>query len=246
MSDFLARFHESLEAYLYTSPDDPSQMQAAHPGWEVDLERLGIYGEFVPYYVFETLSALFSGARSFVAPEAWEELCRRYYLRRTSRFYEINSLGREFPEWLREQPEGTPLAADVALFESSRHEIFIARGEVPREVEALSVNPTLATLQLGHHVTRWAKLAREAEDAGDGREVLPPEPGEELVLLWRHPETLLANYWTAKPRTLLALKIVLEGIPLSAAAEQGGIPEAEIRAVIAEATEQGLLLAPRG
>lgn len=244
MSDFLARFHESLEAYLYGAPEDPAVMKAAHPEWEVSLERLGIYGEFVPYYVFETLSALFSGARSFVEPAAWEDLCRRYFLRRTSTFYEINSLGRGFPEWLREQPEGSDLAADVALFEFSRHEIFIARGEVPASAEVLSVNPTLGTLQLGHQVTRWAKLARAAEEADEGREVPAPEPGAELVLLWRHPRDLLANYWTAKPRTLLALKIVLEGIPIGVAASEGGVSEEEIRQVIVEAIEHGLLLAP--
>jgi hypothetical protein len=242
MSEFLTRFHESLEAYVWGSPDDPRVMQAAHPDWDVNLERLAIYGEFIPYYLQDTLDALFSATKSLISDEAWGALSKRYYALRTSRHYEINHLAHEFPEWLRTQPEGSEMAADVALFELTRHQVFTGRAEVPAEVEALSVNPTLTTLQLGHRVSFWEKLRSEADEHA----ALPasPEVGEELVLLWRHPKTFLSNYWTAKPRTLLALKIVLEAIPLEEAAAAGGVEPDEIRTVIDEAVEHGLLLRP--
>lgn len=242
MSEFLTRFHESLEAYVWGSPDDPSVMQAAHPDWEVDLERLAIYGEFIPCYLQDTLDALFSATKSLLPADDWAALSKRYYHLRTSRHYEINHLAHEFPEWLRAQPEGSDMAADVALFELTRHQVFTGRAEVaaPSPGEPLSVNPTLTTLQLGHRVSFWEKLRSEADEHA----AVPaaPEVGEELVLLWRHPETLLSNYWAAKPRTLLALKIVLEAIPLEEAAAAGGVAADEIRLVIDEAVEHGLLL----
>lgn len=244
------RFHASLEAYVWGSPHDSQVMRDAHPEWEVDPARLAIYGEFIPQYLADTLEALFSAARSLLAPEDWDPLCKRYYRLRTSRHYEINHLAYDFPDWLRKQPEGSEVAADVALFELSRHQVFVDPTEIPTEVEVLSVNPTLTTLQLGHHVCRWAKARSEGEDGEAGQETAEdepapaPEPGTELVLLWRHPETLFANYWAAFPRTLLALKIVLESIPLEEAAAAGGVDPDEIRTVIEEAVEHGLLLRP--
>jgi len=242
VSEFMTRFYASLEAYVWGSPDDPSVMQAAHPEWDVNLERLGIYGEFIPSYVEDTLGALFSATKCLISGEAWEALMKRYYALQTSKHYEINHLAHEFPDWLRAQPEGSAMAADVALFEMTRHQVFTNRQEVPRAVEALSVNPSLTTLQLGHKVSFWEKLRSEADENA----ALPaaPQVGEELVLLWRHPETLLSNHWAAKPRTLLALKIVLESIPLEEAAAAGGVDPAEIRTVIDEAVEHGLLLRP--
>lgn len=242
MSEFMTRFHESLEAYVWGSPDDPQVMRDAHPEWEVDPKRLAIYGEFIPCYLQDTLDALFSATLSLIPVEDWAALSRRYYQLRTSRHYEINHLAHEFPEWLRGQPEGTDMAADVALFELTRHQVFTGRQEVPSQVEALSVNPTLTTLQLGHRVSFWEKLRSEADEHA----AVPaaPEVGQELVLLWRHPVTFLSNYWAAKPRTLLALKIVLEAIPLEEAAAAGGVDPDEIRAVIDEAVEHGLLLRP--
>ena len=137
MSEFMTRFHESLEAYVWGSPDDPLVMQAAHPEWEVDLKRLAIYGEFIPCYLQDTLDALFSSTKSLISCEAWKALSKRYYALRTSRHYEINHLAHEFPEWLRTQPEGSDLAADVALFELTRHQVFTGRQELSAEVEAL-------------------------------------------------------------------------------------------------------------
>lgn len=241
-SEFLSRFHDSLEAYVWGAPSDPTVMQAAHPEWDVDLKRLAIYGEFIPYYQTDTLEALFSATRTLLDPNAWGPLCERYYGLKTSRHYEINHLAYDFPEWLRTQPEGSDMAADVAAFELTRHQVFTAKNEVAGEVEALSVNPTLTTIQLGHKVSFWAKLRSEADEVA----AVPaaPEVGEELVLLWRHPENLLANYWAAKPRTLLALKIVIESIPLEEAAAAGGVEADEIRKVIAEAVQHGLLLCP--
>jgi hypothetical protein len=71
-----------------------------------------------------------------------------------------------------------------------------------------------------------------------------PEAGEELALLWRHPEHLVTYYVEATPPALLVLKMALEGLAVADVAAATGMPEAELRGAVERFTRDGLVLAP--
>ncbi|MGE0712953.1 MAG: putative DNA-binding domain-containing protein [Planctomycetota bacterium] len=240
MSEFLERFHRGMADYIWDSPDDPSPLQAAFPGWEVNAERLAIYGDFISWYVRDCLQLLFPRTRRVMGEEAWLAAVADYYRTRPSRHYEINVLGQGFPEWLAEREGLHPAVPQVATFELTIHEIYASETELLAEEGAEPepcVNPTLQTVELAFEVCDWA---REAGREGEGP-LDPPPAGAELALLWRN-RRLLVSYAAATPRTLLALKVSLEGIPLADAAAAGGVSEDEVRAALDEQVERGLLL----
>ena len=139
--------------------------------------------------------------------------------------------GRVRLSWSMSEEEGRSVARlEWQVFEAYRRpdpERSAASGLGPR------VNPTLVTLEPGWRLCPW--LARSPR-AG------LPERGDEVALVWRHPETLRSRYHSATPRHLLALKIVLEEIAVERAAAEAGVDVAEVEAVLAGAVASGLLI----
>jgi selenobiotic family peptide radical SAM maturase len=133
------------------------------------------------------------------------------------------------------------LAADVAR---ARQAVAAARGAgvPPRwgEGAEAALNPTLHILPLS-----WRGLGPlvlpEERAAGAGA----PEPGDEVLLVWRSPWTGKVVARPAAPSDLLALKIVAEGIAPEAVAAAGTLSLSEIREVLASAADSGLVIAPR-
>ena len=72
-----------------------------------------------------------------------------------------------------------------------------------------------------------------------------PEPGGELVLVWRHPQTGETRAQAATDEDLLALKIVMEEINPGAVASTGKVPVGAVDAAVDRAVEKGILLQPR-
>jgi hypothetical protein len=243
VSEFMDRFYASMESYIWDAPHDPRAMIEQHPGWEVDAERLGIYGEFVPLYQRTCLEALFGRTRRVLEP-GWRAIVDRYYATRPNHGYEINHLGHGFPDYLRSHEDLPPSAAEVALFELTVHQVYVTNTEIPAEVATLELNPTLQTLEFSHRVCAWVLREGELSCSQRDEPSQGPERGQELVLVWRHPQTLFANYRVATPPNLLALKIAIEGIDPAQAAEEGGVEEADVRAALAAEVTRGLLLAP--
>ena len=241
MSEFLERFHAAMEGYVWGSPDDPQPLLDAFPEWKPNTERLAIYGEFIQYYQGECLSALYGRTQELLGEAAWGELLRAYYAIRPAHGYQINTLGHDLPAFMAEQGALAPHLAQVALFELTKHLVYTSEETHPAEVEAPSVNPTLQTLQLTHQVCGWAKAAAQRpEPVGE-----PPPEGEELALLWRNPTSLRANYVAAGPRSLLALKIALEGISVEEAAAAGGVEPADVLDALHEQAGFGLISLPK-
>lgn len=96
------------------------------------------------------------------------------------------------------------------------------------------VNPALAELE--HPFQRRAYVRRQ----GRGQ----PEPAREMALPWRHPERLVTMFLAANKRSLLTLKLAVEGLTPPRAAAATGVAEAGIRATVESCVAGGLVLSP--
>jgi hypothetical protein len=72
----------------------------------------------------------------------------------------------------------------------------------------------------------------------------PPEPGEELALLWRHPETLTTMYMAASDRSLLVLKMAVEGLSVADVSAATGVSARDIQDAVDSCVKDGLVLVP--
>jgi len=145
-----------------------------------------------------------------------------------------------FPEKVSVQRDefGLPdYFAELARLEWAIHQTTNSETVIPSEVDQYTLNPTLKLLELG-----WKGLPRLINDPReDGQH---PAPGEEIVLIWLHPEGREAKVTAASEEDLLVVKIVVEKITAQAAAAQGGVPEAAVDAAVHRAISKGLILGP--
>jgi hypothetical protein len=219
-------------------PEGLERLYAAHPGWEEPQARVALYGTFVRFHVKDTLERLFPLVRRSVGEERWEELVRAYGAVRPRRHFELNRLGEGFPDFVEDEAQRRELPRylpALARFEWTDFAVYSSEAEAPREVERLTVNPTLAVLELPWRLCAYVQAKGEGE----------PEEGQELALLWRHPEQLVTMYMPASERALLALKMAVEGLTVVDVAAATGTAEADLHPIIAQAAAEGLVLAPR-
>lgn len=147
-----------------------------------------------------------------------------------------------FPDTLRlwKNNPGLPgFLPELARLELNLYQMGSHKIETPSEIEQLCVNPTLQLFQLS-----WKNLPSILHSQRDAPTV-PPEPGEELVLVWRHPESGEAKAQAATDEDLLALKIVMEDIKPEEIGPTGKAPLGAVDAVIDRSVEKGILLQPR-
>jgi hypothetical protein len=146
-------------------------------------------------------------------------------------------MGEGFPGFLADEAERRGLPAflpALARFEWTDFAVYTSMEPVPQKVERLTVNPTLAVLEHPFRLCAWIRASGQGE----------PEPGQELALLWRHPERLVTTYLAASDRALLALKMAVEGLTPPEVAAATGVSEADIHAAVAACVRDGLVLAP--
>ncbi len=107
---------------------------------------------------------------------------------------------------------------------------------VPPDPEELALNPCLYLLSV-----HWKNLAQylQAPDLPD------PEPGEEFVIIWKHPGNSEVRAQTASPEELLILKMIAEGIDRREIATLGAVPVGAVDAALGRAVAKGIVLAPR-
>jgi selenobiotic family peptide radical SAM maturase len=129
--------------------------------------------------------------------------------------------------------------AELARLEWALYRVATVQADISPFAEALSINPALQLLQL-----TWKHLPRLlcGEDGLDWEE---PEPGEEHVLVWRHPKTKEVKTQVATDEDLLVLKVVAEGIHPQKVAAAGGLPVGAVDAALRRGAAKGLLVAPR-
>jgi len=237
MKPGLKSFFDSMDTY-FAAPGGLQRLRSEHPGWDAAPGRVAIYGDFVRYHVRSTLEKLFPLTVESVAPERWTELVRDYDATRPGRHYEMNRMGEGFPGFLadvtaaRGLPEFVPA---LARFEWADWAVYVSQEQVPERVERLTVNPTLTVLQ---HPFR---LVPYIHSKGKGP---APEPGEEMVLLWRHPEQLRTWFMPGNERALLVVKMALEGLSPRDVVAATGVAEEVVHEAVREFTGNGLILAP--
>ncbi|HLL04762.1 MAG TPA: DNA-binding domain-containing protein [Myxococcaceae bacterium] len=237
MKPGLKSFFDSMEAYL-AAPGGLPRLRAAHPGWDEKPSRVALYGDFVRHHVRSTLEKLYPLTLATVTPEQWTELVRGYEATRPGRHYEMNRMGEGFPGFLADVTAARGLAEflpALARFEWADWAVYASEEPVPSRVERLTVNPTLTVLQHPFRLVPYVH-ARARGPA--------PEPGEEMVLVWRHPEELRTWFMAGTERALLAVKMALEGLSPRDVVAATGVAEAVVREALEECTRNGLLLAP--
>lgn len=238
MRSGLRGFFDSMAEYFSDpGPERLERLYAAHPGWEAPRSRVALYGSMVRHHVKAALEKLYPLTRACVGETQWGELARAYEASGPARPFELNHSGEGFPAFLADEAERRGLPAflpALARFEWTDFAVYTSQEPVPEKVERLTVNPTLAALE---HPFRLCAYVRAR---GQGT----PEPGQELALLWRHPERLVTLYLAANDRSLLALKMAVEGLSPAQVAEATGVSEVDIRAAVAACVDEGLVLSP--
>lgn len=102
------------------------------------------------------------------------------------------------------------------------------------------VNPTVSALEMAwRHVGALALGERPA--AGSPA----PEPGAEILLVWKRPWDGGVEARAAGPDDLLALKCVVESLDPREVAAAGSLSAAAVESVIARGVDAGILLAPQ-
>lgn len=239
MKPELSDFFTAMGAY-FAAPNSTRPLHERFPSWDADPARVAIYGRFVEGHIREAVEKNHPLTRSQLAPETWRLLLERYYATRPATHFELNQASASFSSFLEDQVESLqlpPFLPALARFEWTDFEVYVAKDAIPSHVDVLTPNPTLAVLQHPFLLVPWIR-------AGANRPAAP-QPGEETVLMWRHPRTHLCTYLQADARALLVLKLAIEQIPMETAASDGGIDAAQLEQWVSRAAADGLVLVPQ-
>ena len=106
---------------------------------------------------------------------------------------------------------------------------------IPDHLDEMILNPSLQLLELS-----WTKLTEYLKSSDS----VFPEPGNEIVAVWKHYETGQIHADTASAEELLAIKMHFEKIDPREVARIGNLPVAAIEAAFEHAVDKGLLFAP--
>lgn len=138
----------------------------------------------------------------------------------------------------RDEYEMPVFISDLARLELAFYHIKSSDIPMPQNVERTTLNPTFQIHQMS-----WKGLHKfiGADSSADS---IIPESGDELVMVWRDPETGIAELAAAGDNDLLALKVVVEGLDPDETAAAAGIPVGRIDLSIALAVQKGILLSP--
>ena len=127
---------------------------------------------------------------------------------------------------------------DLARIEWAVFQAGDPRHDLRHSPATLKVNPTLSLLE-----TSWPGLADCYNNDTIADAVL--EKGEEIVQIWRDPETAAVHVQAVVKEDLLALKIVAEELDLLTISRTEDIAISILEGVVDRAAAKGLLLKPR-
>ncbi len=137
----------------------------------------------------------------------------------------------------REAKAGLPgFLPDLARIEWGLHRLRTEDAQLPENIPALMVNPSVQVLELD-----WTGLAGLLDRSARS---IDPAEGAERVLLWLDPGSREAKARPATDEDLLVLKMTIEQVPAEAVAAAGNLPVGAVDAALERAVRKGLLLAP--
>lgn len=233
----LRHFFDTMTEY-FADPSGLERLRAAHPGWSAPASRMVLYGEFVQAHLREVVEKLYPLVKVAVGPERWEALAKGYVATRPARHFEMNQAGESFPAYVADltAAQGLPeFLPALARFEWADWAVYASQEQVPARVERLTANPTLQVLQHPYKLCAYVRNKAAAP---------APAAGEEIALLWRHPRQLNTWFMGAQDRSLLALKMAVEGLSVADVTAATGLAEQDVRSAVDECVSDGLLLAP--
>ena len=106
---------------------------------------------------------------------------------------------------------------------------------VPDHLNEMILNPSLQLLELC-----WKRLTDYLSASGS----VVPEPGNEFVMIWKHPGDGQIRAEAASAEDLLVLKMIFEKIDRKEVARIGDMPVAAVDAAMERAVEKGIFFAP--
>ena len=179
----------------------------------------------------EEYREVFRACRSIIGTERWDSLIqdRKSLCNPESVLRDLIRSGEQ------EMPKFLP---DLARLEYAIEDIRTSEDRFSEDISEICLNPTVRLLELS-----WKNLVplltqEKTEMHAD------PEPGRELVVVWKDPRRQRVKYRVASQGDLLAMKIVEEKIVPENAAEDGNVTVNFIDAILDEAIQDGLLLSP--
>jgi selenobiotic family peptide radical SAM maturase len=172
---------------------------------------------------------IFKKCRSWVDGETWSWIAESWSADDPSLF----------PEFLANHERHfslPPFLPELAKLEWAHEKV---RGIVipsPGQINQVSLNPALQLLK-----SSWKNLSLQW---GPQTDLPPPEPGEEWLLVWRHPQENEVRLTVASRNDLLALKITAEQTDMRELAVAHRLPVGPIEEALDRAVRKGILLAP--
>jgi selenobiotic family peptide radical SAM maturase len=131
-----------------------------------------------------------------------------------------------------------PFLPDLARLEEAVVRARTAETPSYSNLTQLTVNPSLQLI----HLT-WKNLANLVKTGMDPQSSRP-EPGDEWVLVWRHPETNEIEIRPATDQDLLALKLVAEDMDFKIVAGENKVSVGHLEEVVNRSALMGLLHRP--
>jgi selenobiotic family peptide radical SAM maturase len=179
----------------------------------------------------EEHTKVFTACRSIIGSERWDRL-----IQDRKSLYNPESLLRDLIQGgEQEMPTFLP---DLVSLEYTIEDIRTSKDRFPEDIREICLNPTVRLLDLS-----WKNLLHFLTQ-GKTETHADPEPGRELVVIWKDPRERKVKYRVVSQGDLLAMKIVEEKIEPEKAAEEGNVSVGFIDAILDEAIHEGILLSP--
>ena len=231
---------EALERVIHQVMRDETSIAAGAKTLQVDARRLGVYRGFVRGHIRSALESNFGLLEAWVGPTTWHALVRGYRAAYPPSHWGLGQAGDRFPAFVAERVEAgalglTPVHTALAELEWALFEAQIDQARMPEQRSAPVLNPTLSVLTFAYPIVALAV----ALNTGTAPE--PPEPGEQLVLVYRQPTREVAAYHVADAELLFAVKMVHEGLSVADAAQVAQQPVELVEAVLAKAVRAGVV-----
>ena len=171
----------------------------------------------------------FAGCRSLIDPDAWRGIVSGCDYFQTPR-----ALVDRVQDYV-DRAQAPLYLPELARLEWHVWNVNHQDVRIPDSLQQMIINPSLVLLDLP-----WMALPAFLNSLDPGS----PHPGQEFVLVWKHPATGDVRVQSASSEALLILKMVSEDIDARDVAKLGAIPLVAAQEAIDRAGEQGIIFLP--
>jgi hypothetical protein len=181
-------------------------------------QQIGIYRDQYRLRLLGAVKQEALGLKHLLGEEA-DEVLWRFVLAHPSKTWTLDRIAGGLPEWLRDQPEGTPERVDMARLDAAVQRGFTAsEGNVLTPDQILS-GPVRLTLAPHVGLLRLRTTVHETRSAlMTGAQ--PPAVREEPVHLVVFRRGIKMRHWAVSAAELVLLEAIARGLPLAEAIEE--------------------------